>query len=321
MAFVSQWAGIESGASTAPSVAAASADSTDRKVPARPVEPRLRRSDHLVLGSIDAAAHVLQRRARVVLVGSAVFMLPMLALNLLLSVLAFNDFEGFDNLFADRGYVGVESGGVLVALIVQSFTAHLVGAYGASLLVTHQMGGEARIAVSVKAVVRRLPMLLLTWLLTHWWAVLMALLVVSEPALAAGLAIFGIPFIALCTTCVLLTVPVLMTEGTGVSSIGRGYRLARSRFGAAFAFVLACGLLGGLLFLFIAQLPALLEQTGLVTFGSFGGVVQGITTQIALLVVIPLSALATAQWYLQVRVVSEGIDLSMAADRAFGARS
>jgi hypothetical protein len=97
--------------------------------------------------------------------------------------------------------------------------------------------------------------------------------------------------------------------------------LARSRFGAAFAFVLACGLLGGLLFLFIAQLPALLEQTGLVTFGSFGGVVQGITTQIALLVVIPLSALATAQWYLQVRVVSEGIDLSMAADRAFGARS
>ena len=94
MALVSQWAGIESGASTAPLRRRGVGRLARSAQPARPAEPRLRRSDHLVLGSIDAAAHVLQRRARVVLVGSAVFMVPMLALNLLLSVLAFDDFDG-----------------------------------------------------------------------------------------------------------------------------------------------------------------------------------------------------------------------------------
>jgi hypothetical protein len=163
-------------------------------------------------------------------------------------------------------------------------------------------------------------MLVFTWLLTHWWAVLLALLVVSEPEVAAALAIFGVPFLVLCTACVILTGPVVMTEGLGVSSIGRGYRLARTRFGASFMFVVVCGLLGGLLFGFISELPVLLEQTGLITFGSIGYLVQGVTSQLALLVVIPLSALATAQLYLQLRMSAEGADLVLAADRAFGRR-
>lgn len=254
------------------------------------------------------------------MLGAAVFMLPMLALNLLLSALAFHQFDGFDSLFGDRGYVGAESTSVFVAIVVQSLTAHLVGAYGAQVLVTHQMGGEPTVADSVRRVARRLPILLLTWVLTHWWAVLAALLVVSEPEVAAALSIFAVPFIALCATCVLLTAPVLTTEDRGVASIGRGFRLARTRFGASFMFVLVCGVMGGLLFVFISELPVLLEQTGLITFGSYGYLVQGITSQIALLVVIPLSALATAELYLQLRVSSEGADLALAADRAFGGR-
>jgi hypothetical protein len=78
------------------------------------------------------------------------------------------------------------------------------------------------------------------------------------------------------------------------------------------------GLISGSLFAFIAQLPSLVEATGLVTFGSYGYLVQGVTLEIALLVVLPLSALATAQLYLQLRVHAEGIDLWMAADAAFG---
>jgi hypothetical protein len=318
MTAVSQWAGIESGM-TATSSTAVPSVVAPRKPPE--IEPRLRRSDHLVLGSIDGGAHVLQRRARVVLLGSAVFMVPMLALNLLLSVLAFNDFDGFDSLFGDRGYVGVETTSVLVAVVLQSFTAHLVGAYGASVLVAYQMGGEPTVRGSVGAVVRRIPMLVLTWALTHWWAMLLALLVVNEPSTAAGIAMLVGPFVILCSTCVLLTAPVLVVEGTGVSSIGRGYRLARTRFGASMAFVFTSGVMGVLLFGFISELPLLLEQTGLITFGSYGYLVQGITSQLALLVVIPLTALATAQLYLQLRVGAEGSDLTMAADRAFGRRS
>jgi hypothetical protein len=56
---------------------------------ARPDAPRVRRSDRLVLGSFDGAAHVFQRQARTVILGSAVLMVPMMALNLLLSVVAF----------------------------------------------------------------------------------------------------------------------------------------------------------------------------------------------------------------------------------------
>ena len=92
------------------------------------------------------------------------------------------------------------------------------------------------------------------------------------------------------------------------------------RFGAAFGFVVACSVLAVLLFSFIAFLPQLAEATGLVTFGSYMWLVQGVTTQLALLVVIPFTAIATTQLYLQIRVHAEGLDLVVAADRAFGRR-
>jgi hypothetical protein len=167
-------------------------------------------------------------------------------------------------------------------------------------------------------VLRRVPLLVVTWIVTHWWAVLLALGAVNAPDAFAGLAMFLAPAVALFAAAVLLVVPVVMTEGRGVRSIGRAFRLVRTRFGAVFGFVFGCGVLGGLLFVFISELPYLAESTGLVTFGSFGYLVEGVASQLALLVVVPFSALATAQFYLQVRMHGEGIDIAMAADRAFG---
>jgi hypothetical protein len=279
----------------------------------------LRRSDRLVIGSFDGAAHVFQRHARSVVLGSAVLMVPMMVLNLLLSVVAFRDFESFDSLFADKGFVGVESSTVFFAVLVQSFTAHLLGAYAAVFVVDHQMGGVPGMRAGLVAVARRLPMLLLTWVFTHWWAVLIALLAVNAPVLAAGAFVFIAPVAGLLSAFVLVVVPVLMTEGSGLRGIGRAIRLVRTRFGAAYGFVVLCAMLGGSLFAFIGQLPALLESTGLVTFGSIGYLVQGVAVQVALLVVLPLIAVATAQFYLQLRVHVEGLDLVLAADRAFGA--
>ena len=264
---------------------------------------------------------MLQQRARLVLLGSGVLMLPMMALNLLLSVLAFDSFDSFDNLFADRGYIGVESGSVFLAIVVQSFTAHLIGAYVATLLVRHQLGGEPTIRECLAATFRRLPTLLLTWPMTHWWAVLLALAAVNAPSVVGGLSTFILPVAAMFTALVLPVVPVLMTEHSGVRSIPRAARLARTRFGAVWGFVMLCGIISGSLFFFIAELPFLLERTGLVKFGSAGYLIQGVTMQLALLVALPLSALATAQLYLQLRVHAEGIDIAMAADRAFGTRA
>lgn len=281
--------------------------------------PRLRRTERLVVGSIDGAAHILQRRARDVLLGSALFLVPMVALNLLLAVLAFNEFDTVDGLFGDRGYLGVESGFSLLAIALQSFSAHLIGAYTAAYLVRFQMGGSPRISECALSVLRKLPLLVVTWVLTHWWAVLIAWGVVSADAATLVGLIWILPFVASAASAgVLLVTPVLMTERLGVRSIGRAWRLVRTRLGAAYGFVWACGVLSVLLAFFIAFLPNLAESTGLVTFGSYTWLVQGITSQLALLIVIPFTAIATAQLYLQIRVHAEGLDIAIAADRAFG---
>jgi hypothetical protein len=281
---------------------------------------QLRRTDRLIVGSFDAAAHVLQQRARIVVLGAATLMLPMMAVNLLLSVLAFRSFDTFQSAFGDRGYIGAESGQVFVAIALQSFTAYVVGAYAAAVLVSFQLGTEPTMRGGLAVVVRRLPMLFLTWVCTHWWAVLLALAFAASPATTGSALFFLWPLAAVASTIGLLVAPVAAVEHLGLRAIPRAVRLVRTRFGASWGFVVTTGLISGSLFVFIAELPYLVEVTGLVSFGSYGYLVQGVTLQIALLIVLPLSALATAQLYLQLRVHAEGIDIWMAADTAFGRR-
>ncbi|MCE9622916.1 MAG: hypothetical protein K8R99_11275 [Actinomycetia bacterium] len=311
---MTSWVEIES--KTPPPEAAAA---TPAVAPKPATATRLRRTDQLVVGSIDAAAHVFQRRARHVVLGSAVLMVPMVALHLLLTVLAFDQYQQFDSFLGDRGYVGVETGLVLLGLVVQSLSAHLIGAYTAAYLVPYQMGGEPRVGVCLRRVVRKLPLLLLTWALTHWPTLLtMWWFATIAPTEVFGLAWIMVPVLAVISAMSLVVAPVVMIEQLGVRSIARAWRLARTRFGAAFGFVFACGLLGAMLAAFIAFLPQLAKSTGFITFGSFGWLVQGVTTQLAVLIVLPFVAIATAQMYLQLRVHAEGLDIAIAADRAFG---
>jgi len=311
---VSQWAGIESGSAAVPAVARA-----DGGVVREPPVPRLRRTERLIVGSIDGAAHVLQRCARTVLLGSAILMVPMVAVGVLLAVLAFDRFDAVEGLLGDRGYIGAESGFVFLAAALQSFTAHLIGAYAAVFVVRYQMGGSPSIGECVRAVLRRLPLLIATWLLTHWWALLFDVWLINSDRSTVAALVWILPLGAsLLSTCVLLVTPVMMGEKLGFAAIPRAWRLVRTRFGAAFGFVWACGVLAVMLFAFIAFLPQLAESTGLITFGSYAWLAQGITLQLALLIVIPFTAMATAQFYLQIRVHAEGLDIALAADRAFG---
>lgn len=312
---VSQWAGIETGddASTAP-----------RSAPsARPtrVVPRLRRSERIIVGAIDGGAHVLQRRGRDLLLGSAVLMVPMVALYVGLSVLAYRQFDRLQGLVGERSYVGVERGPVMVAVAVQSLTAHLVGAYAALYVVRHQMGGEPRMRTVLAAVGRRLPVLAATWLLMRGVPLLLVALVYLNTGSEAvvGLALLCSPIIALVVAWTLCLAPVVMCEPRGVNPFTRARRLVGARLGAVYAFVWGSTLMSAALFAGISALPALARSTKLVTFGSLGWLVDGLAAQLALLVVLPFSAVATAQMYLQLRVHAEGLDIALAADRAFGA--
>ena len=246
-------------------------------------------------------------------------MVPMVALHLLLTVLAFDQYQRFDSFLGDRGYVGVETGLVLLGLVVESLSAHLIGAFTAAYLVPYQMGGDPRVRTCLLRVVRKLPLLLFTWALTHWPTLLvMWWFVTIAPAQVLSLSWVMVPLLAMISAMSLVVAPVVMIEQLGLRSIARAWRLARTRFGAAFGFVFACGLLGAMMAVFIGFLPQLARSTGFITFGSFGWLVQGVTTQLAVLIVLPFVAIATAQMYLQLRVQAEGLDIAIAADQAFG---
>ena len=323
---VTQWAGIESGAAserasaTAAANPAAAAPAPDAAERMRRRALRLRRTDRLVLGSIDGGAHVFQRRARALLLGSAVFLLPMTGLQVLVTSMTWSRFDTFDGLLGDRGYLGAERGATALAFIVHSLFAHLVGAYVAAYMVPYQMGGEPRVAVVVRRVVRRLPILLFTWAVTHCWLAVGALIYLSANAdEAAGWAIFLGPLAAFLSALALFVAPVVMVEGPR-EAMSRAVRLTRGRMGAVFGFVCMNMLIGSVLSLSIAFLPMLADSTGLITLGGYGWLFEGVFAQLAVLIVMPFSAAVTAQMYLQTRVHAEGLDIVLAADAAFAGR-
>jgi hypothetical protein len=312
---VTSWAEIES----APQQArAASPDRSAAGRAARRRPVRLKRTDRIVVGSIDAGAHVLQRRARHLLLGAAVFMLPMAALQLFLSAFAWSRFDRIEGLMGDHGYLGAERGAALVTFVVASLTAHLVGAYAARYLITYQLGGDPHLWSTVRVVVRRLPVLFVTWAVSHSWLVFAALIYLNGSLdLVGSLALVLSPLITVITAFTLFVAPVAIGEHRR-DVLRRAMSLARSRFGAAYGFVWANLLVAAVLSGSITLLPVMAETTGLLTFGSYRWLFQGVAAQMALLVVVPFSAVATAQLYLQTRIQAEGLDIVIAADRVFG---
>lgn len=311
---VTQWADIEA----APQAARPSAAATSRPTRAA---VRLRRTERLVLGSIDGGAHVLQRRGRHLLAGAAVFMLPLAAVQVLFTVLAWGQFERFEGLLGDRGYLGVERGSTVISFLSLSFCAHVVGAFATAYVVPYQLGADPKLWPTVGKVVRRLPRLSWTWVVTHSWVALAVLIYLhADGTTFTLLAVFLSPLTMLFTALTLFAAPVVAVEN-GSDRMRRAVRLARGRFGAVYGFVWLNSLVAWLLFGCITVLPEAAAGTGLVTFGSYGWLFEGLAAQIAMLVVVPFSAATAAQMYLQLRVASEGLDITLAADAAFGARS
>ncbi|MEI7547509.1 MAG: hypothetical protein WCK21_05555 [Actinomycetota bacterium] len=282
--------------------------------------PRLRRSERLVVGAIDGGAHVLQRRARDLLVGAGVLMVPMAGLYVLLSVVAYGQFDRFDNLLGDHGYLGVEKGLGLIAITVQSLTAHIVGAYAAIYVVRYQLGGEPSMWPMLKQVGRRLPVLFALWALQRGVPLLLIGLIYlnNDNAVLVGLGLLFSPFLALISTWTLFVAPVAMCEEAGFGAFRRARRLAKARRGSVYSFVWAAGFVAAVLLGCITSLPGLAGSTKLLTFGHYRWLAEGLAAQLALLVVMPFSGAATAQMYLQTRVHGEGLDIALSADRAFG---
>lgn len=282
-----------------------------------------------MVGSFDWAAHLFQRCAREVVLGSAVILVPVMVLRLWLTVLVFDHFESFDGavvaipgLTGGAGTSGIETLVSYVGLLVSSLAVALVGGYLTHVVLQQQFGSGPSMGRALRATSRRLPALVAAWLIGHCWLLplgwvavhidtvdLLQWVVVIVPA--------GLVLVSFTT----LVSPVLVAERLRPwAAVRRGAGLARSRFAAVMGFNLLSltvvqGVQAG-----ITYLPRLADLTGLVPFGRSGWLVEGVAAQLALLLSLPLAGVATAAFYLQVRVHSEAMDITMAADRAFGGR-
>jgi hypothetical protein len=288
---------------------------------------RLRRHQRPVLGPLDSAGATLQQHAREVLLGPALLLVPVAVLNLVVSNLVYDDLSSFDDAAVSlpefvggvESASGVETLLAYIGIVTASLAVALVGGYLTVLVLRKANGLPVTIGACVRGMIRRLPALLLAWAVGHSWIVLGALALVRlsgedlAPLLLAAvpLGLFLVMFTALVS-------PVIIAERAGfVRGLRRSGRLVRLRFGAVCGFVALSVLLGGGLRFMITSAPQLIEESGVLTFGSATWLVEGVAGQLAPLLVVPWIGLATANLYLQVRMDAEGMDLMVEGDRAF----
>lgn len=333
------WAGIESSSeisdSPAPAVTpgahpplpmrrGSDADSTANG-PAR----RLRRQQRPVLGSLDNAGALLSRHARVVLVGSVVVLLPGVVLNVVATGLAFDRYQSVSGsvaslpeLFgAGRASSGIESVLWYLGTVINSLAAALVGGYVTTLVVQHQVAAMLSARQALGTLVRRLPTLVLAWLIGHSWIVAGAWLVGHTSTWSGVALLVGVPISFALIVHTALVSAAIVYEGLGpFAALRRSWQLAHRQFSVVSGFVAASAILGLFVQYGITILPKALDAVGLLSFGRFGWVVQGIAAQLGRLISVPLVALATAMLYLDLRMKIEGMDLVIDAERSFGNR-
>ncbi len=281
-----------------------------------------------VLGSIDGGARLFQRHARVLVLGSAVFIVPVVALNVLATTLAFDRFDSFGDAVINlpefaggaEAATGVESILLFLGIYLSGLAVALCGGLAADVVTRHRVGQAITLRGAVRATVRRTPALAAGWFIGHAWMLVAAsVLVRASTAASTWMAVLLSPLLLAIVAHTLYVSPVVMVEGAGpLRALARSYRLARQRFGTSVGIVVGGGLVGLWIRFGITWLPRLAEATGLVTFGRFGWLVEGVAAQLGLLLSVPVVAAGTAWAYLEARIGAEGLDLAMESESVFG---
>lgn len=267
---------------------------------------------------------MLQQRGRDVLVGAALLLVPVVALNLWATSQVFDrtDATTLTALGGDDVGTGVEDVAAMLAVVFASMAAAIVGCFASIVLLGERFGAPVALRAALAATMRRLPTVVVAWAIGHLWVPFLATWSLASPSDSLAARLFLVlPLATFFATATLYVVPAIVGEQLGpVAALKRSWRLFRMRTGSALGFVLSATIIGSLLLAGIAFLPALLEAAGFITFGNYLWLAQGLASQVAVIVVVPLVALATAQLYVLVRLDAEGLDIMLDADAAFGAR-
>ena len=286
-----------------------------------PPSLRLKRSRNPIIAAFDLGGRVFQRRLRDVTLGATAILVPAVALNLWVTVVANDQVDPNANssLFFDDASTGVEDIGVFVAALFVGVTTALVGYFCAHVLIGERFRRPIGAAAALVTTLRRSPIIVVAWLLTHWWFALLAALLVTASSVAVGPLLFVSALVAWpAASATLFVVPVMVAEGLGpFRAATRSWRLARQRFGTCLGFVLLSTVLATLFGVGITTMIPLLDQFGFLQFGDATGTIVAVSAQLAVLLVVPLVAMATAQFYVELRIAAEGLDMSLDADAAF----
>jgi hypothetical protein len=242
---------------------------------------------------LDGSFALMRRNARTVVVLVAVVVIPP---QLAAALLQRGRLGGGD--FGTDGFVLLLGGSVAGALLASLGLPFLAAG------LTHVAVAERRgITLPVGQVLRRT--FSRTWALVASWVLVRLMYAVGSCMVVGPLVLM--PF------CLVIA-PAIAAERLGpLAGIGRSFTLGMRTFGASMGFAYGSGLVALLLSAALSGLPAAFAQGG----GELGWLLSSVATLASSALLLPFVAGATALFYVEQRVRSEGLDLELAVAQAF----
>lgn len=200
---------------------------------------------------------------------------------------------------ADTAGGGADGLLVVLAVLLASLALPFVAGSVAALVVAWEDGRRAAAGEALRAVGRR------------WWALLASWVLVHLLEAVAFVVPLGSVFVM---AAFLVTAPAIVVEGLGpLAGMGRAWELARRRFFPVLGIGVVSGLVASLLGQSLGLLPTLL---GAVVGDRIGWLVVSVTAMATSLVTTLGVAGTTVFCYLDLRVRTEALDLSLVAARS-----
>ena len=295
---------VETGAGAAAAVAWRADRGGDRLGPVRPSVPVPVPLRPMTLADIlDGAVEILKLAPRTVIVLTAVLVLPIQMATLVVAN------TGLENpsiigvlgspLFA--GQVGSDRSNVGIVLFVLSSAVLPVLTGAIAWMVASWYGGTSPGLAEVgRAVGRKVPVLLLVWLIVH---------VLELVAAALTFFVLGLGGLAVMVVF-LLSAPIVAVEDAGpLGALRRSARLARRGFFRLLMIAVLSAVVENLVFFAFTALSAFTADY------SWGWIVSTVLVSIGTIVAKPIVAGATALAYIDLRVRAEGLDIELAMAR------
>ncbi len=250
---------------------------------------------------LDGGFNVLRAGARTVLALAAVFVVPV---QLVVAFLNRDALEDLDRLIEETVATGSSTATVAstwasaVSTVGTSLGQTFVAAGLAIMVVAWYSGSRPGVGDILHSLLPRLPALGVAWFFVHVLEV--------AGALAIGLGTL------VAMAFYLVTAPTIAVEGLGpFAGMARAARLAGRRFW----FVLAFGVLSGLVASTLGQVLGLLPQfLGLLLGPDLGWIALGVGAILTQLVSTTVVGASTALLYLDLRIRLEGLDLAWGAE-------